>query len=910
MSAVPDDEPVAAPVDVLLSPVAPPLVAVCADPPTSPGASTVVSRPEQPPADDSAASSASLDEIRRCREGITASTFQPELVVQGSTIEVRVLPKHALGRVGLDKRLPADRLRDYFTAKMALSSAGRLIRSGSFVSAVEGRHIECVETHRRRTEGAYSAEPMHPEPPALRVAALLCIVGLAAAGGCRDWPPAAPPPAVTVNRGPTPDPAVAADAGLSAPPPDYANPDLPAEARVDALVAALTPDEKIECLGSNPKLPRLGIRLSGHVEGLHGLALGGPGGWGRDEPIPTTTFPQAVGLAETWDPDLIQRVARVEATEARWTFHVRQRGGIIVRAPNADLARDPRWGRSEESYGEDPFLAGAMATAFVRGLQGDDPKYWQTASLLKHFVANTNENGRDHTSSDFDDRLFHEYYAAAFRAAIVDGGARAYMAAYNAHNAVPCTVHPMLEDVTVRLWGQNGIKCTDAGALTQLVKGHKAFPDLAHAAAASIKAGISQFLDDYRGPVRDALRQGLLSEADIDRVLHQNLRVLLRLGLLDPIDRVPYAKVDPSDEPWRREAHKSLARLATQESIVLLKNDCGLLPLDAAKLASVAVIGPRAGEVLLDWYSGTPPYTVPPIEGVKRRLGPAAKLAFARDDEDGLAVKAAKGADVAIVVVGNHPTGDVGAWAMVAMPSYGREAVDWQSIALEDEELVRKVVAANPRTVVVLLASFPYAISWTLEHAPAIVHATHSSQELGNALADVLFGDYDPGGRLVETWPRLMDQLPPMMDYDVRHGRSYQYFAGKPLFPFGYGLSYTTFAYSGLRASVESLAKDGSVVVSFNLRNTGARDGEEVVQLYVTRPASKVARPLQELKGFRRTAVRAGSTERVELTLRAADLGYWDADKRAFAVEPGPIEIRIGSSAADIRLTMTIVQTE
>jgi beta-glucosidase len=699
----------------------------------------------------------------------------------------------------------------------------------------------------------------------------------------------------------SPSEAGAADRSLA-----FANPDLSPEARIDALLFALTLDEKIDCLSPSPKLPRLGLRLSGHVEGLHGLALGGPGGWGHGEPIPTTTFPQAVGLGETWDPDLVREVARVEAIEARWVFHARARGGIIVRAPNADLARDPRWGRSEESYGEDPVLAGAMATAFVRGLQGDDPRYWRAASLLKHFVANTNENGRGHTSSDFDDRLFHEYYASAFRAAIVDGGARAYMAAYNAHNGVPCTTHPMLEDVTVRLWGQDGIKCTDAGALGGLVTAHKAYPDLAHAAAASIKAGISQFLDKYEGPVREALRQGLLGEADIDRVLRQNFRVMLRLGLLDPVDRVPYAKVDAQDPPWQREAHKSLARLATQKSIVLLKNEHGILPLDAAKLTSVAVVGPRAGEVLLDWYSGTPPYTVSPVEGIKRKLAPGTKLVYARDDQGGLAVLAAKKADVAIVVVGNHPTGDVESWAMVALPSYGREAVDREVITLEDEELVRKVYAANPRTVVVLLSSFPYAIPWTVEHIPAIVHATHASQELGNALADVLFGAYDPAGRLVETWPRSIAQLPPMMDYDVRHGRTYQYFSGEPLFPFGYGLSFTTFVYSGLTTSAESISRDRSVAVRFDLKNAGDRAGEEVVELYVKHLRSKVARPRSELKAFRRVAVLAGSTERVELTLRAADLGYWDPERGAFVVEPDPVEIRIGSSSADIRLKKTL----
>jgi beta-glucosidase len=742
------------------------------------------------------------------------------------------------------------------------------------------------------------------------VTALACVTAVELAGGCGDRGPAANPTTVATDRRPSTDAASpASDASTTPTTPAYANPDLPTEARIDALLAVLTLDEKIGCLSPDPELPRLGIRLSGHVEGLHGVAFGGPGGWGNDEPIPTTTFPQAVGLAETWDPDLVKEAAGVEATEARWIFHARGRGGIIVRAPNADLARDPRWGRSEESYGEDPYLAGAMATAFVRGLQGDDPKYWRAASLLKHFVANTNENGRDHTSSDFDDRLFHEYYASAFRAAIVDGGARAYMAAYNAHNGVPCTTHPMLEDITVRLWGQDGIKCTDAGALTALFTSHKAFADLAHAAAASIKAGISQFLDDYRGPVRDALRQGLLSEAEVDRVLRQNFRVMLRLGLLDPVDRVPYAKVDVKDAPWKRETHKSLARLVTQKSIVLLKNEHALLPLDATKLSSVAVIGPRAGEVLLDWYSGTPPYSVTPMEGVKQRLAPNTKLMFARDDEGGLAVKAAKSADVAIVVVGNHPTGDVGSWAMVALPSYGREGVDRQSIVLEDEALIRKVYAANPRTVVVLLSSFPYAISWTVDHVPAIVHATHASQELGHALADVLFGAYDPGGRLVVTWPRSLDQLPPMMDYDVRHGRTYEYFASKPLFAFGFGLSYTTFAYSGLTTSAESFGKEGSITVSFDLKNTGDRDGEEVVELYVRRLASKVARPIEELKGFRRIAIKAGSAQRIELPLRARDLGYWDAQSKGFVVEGGPIEIRIGRSSADIKLTKTLSVT-
>jgi beta-glucosidase len=396
----------------------------------------------------------------------------------------------------------------------------------------------------------------------------------------------------------------------------FENPDASIEDRVSALVAALTLTEKIECLSTNPSIPRLGIKGSGHVEGLHGLALGGPGGWGKARPVPTTTFPQAVGLAETWDPDLVHDVAAVEAEETRYAFQSPRygRGGLVVRAPNADLGRDPRWGRTEECYGEDPYLAGTLVLAFVRGLQGDDARYWKTAALLKHFFANSNENGRERTSSDFDESLFRDYYSVPFRMGIEHGGARAFMAAYNAHNGVPCTTHPVLQDVAIREWKQDGIICTDAGALGFLVTAHRSHPDVYHAAAAAVRAGINQFLDDYRGAVAGALERGLLTEADIDRAIRGPFRVMIRLGLLDPPSLVPYSTIGQGEqeEPWLSEKHRALALRATQRSIVLLKNDDSMLPLDPNALASIAVIGPLADRVLVDWYSGTPPYTVPP----------------------------------------------------------------------------------------------------------------------------------------------------------------------------------------------------------------------------------------------------------------------------------------------------------
>ncbi|MFL6331824.1 MAG: glycoside hydrolase family 3 C-terminal domain-containing protein [Pyrinomonadaceae bacterium] len=682
----------------------------------------------------------------------------------------------------------------------------------------------------------------------------------------------------------------------------FQNPDLPAEQRIDNLISLLTLDEKVECLGTNPSVPRLGVKGSPHSEGLHGLAQGGPSNWGRRNPTTTTIFPQAIGLAETWDRDIVGRVAEVEGFEARYIFQKYKRAGIVVRAPNADLGRDPRWGRTEECYGEDPFFNGTLVTAYVRGLQGPDPKYWRAASLLKHFLANSNENGRGHTSSDFDERLFREYYSAPFRMGIEEGGARAFMASYNEVNGVPMHVNREVLDITRTEWGQDGIICTDGGGMRQLVTDHKRFQTFEEAAAAVVKTGIGQFLDDYREPTRAALAKGLLTEADIDKVLRNTFRVMLRLGLLDPPERVPYAKIGEGPEPWTTREHRSLARLVTQKSVVLLKNSGGLLPLDRTKLKSVAVIGPHADEVLLDWYSGTPPYTVTPLAGIREQAGPQVRVDYAKGDDRGAVERIARGADVAVVIVGNHPTCDAG-WEQCPVPSDGKEAVDRRSITLEQEELVQRVYAANPHTVVVLKSSFPFAVNWTQANVPAVLHLTHNSQEEGHALADVLFGDYNPAGRLVQTWPASMEQLPPMMDYDIRHGRTYMYFKGAPLYPFGYGLSYTIFAYSNLRASSRALPADGSVDVTFDLKNTGRRAGEEVVQLYVTHLGSKVERPQKELKGFARVALRPGETKRVTLPLPAERLAYWDVKSKRFVVEPDRVRVMVGGSSADVRLS-------
>ena len=520
----------------------------------------------------------------------------------------------------------------------------------------------------------------------------------------------------------------------------FQNADLPIEQRVDNILSLMTIEEKIECLDTDPSVPRLGIKGSDHVEGIHGLTQGGPGKWGKPLTVPTTTFPQGIGLGETWDTDLLHQVGEVEGYEARYVLQSPKykQGGIVIRSPNADIGRDPRWGRNEECYGEDAYFNGALVVAFTKGLQGNHPKYWQAAALMKHFLANSNENDRDKSSSDFDERLFHEYYSLPFRMGVVEGGSRAYMAAYNAVNKVPMTVNPVMQKITREQWGQDGLICTDAGAMRNLVTAHKYYPDFETAAAETIKAGIGQFLDDYREPVKGALKKGLLTEADIDRALRGVFRVMIRLGLLDPPERVPYAAIGKeTTDPWLTDKHKALALLATQKSIVLLKNSANTLPLDKKSLKSIAVVGPRAHEVLLDWYSGTPPYAISPLEGIKNAAGVAVKVSHASERD--AAVQLARESDVAIVCVGNHPNGGFdNQWARVSVPSEGREAVDRQSITLEQEELIKAVYAANPKTIVVLVSSFPYAINWTQENVPAIVHLALNSQEEGRALASAL----------------------------------------------------------------------------------------------------------------------------------------------------------------------------
>lgn len=691
----------------------------------------------------------------------------------------------------------------------------------------------------------------------------------------------------------------------------FQNTKLSDEKRIDALLEELMLEEKIALLGSDLAVPRLGILSCRHHEGLHGLALGGPAAWGgrkkgEDGKIIPTDRPTTIGLGATWDVDLVKKVGEQASLEARYYMQRPEdkRTALVMRAPNADLARDPRWGRTEESYGEDAFLTARLTVANIKGLQGDNPRYWRTAALMKHFLANSNEDRRDSTSSNFDMRLFYEYYAYPFYKGITEGESHAFMAAYNGWNGPAMCVHPCLKEITRDKWGNNGIICTDGGALKLLVNAHHAYPTMAEGAAAVVKATTGQFLDVYKPYIEEALEKGLLTEKDIDKAIRGNLYVALRLGLLDGKDSAdPYKNIGtiPNEvPPYEREEAKQLAREVTAKSVVLLKNSKNLLPLNASKLKKIAVIGPYADKIVQDWYSGTPAYEITILEGIRNAMKDGqTEVIYATNNAIDEAVNAAREADVAVVCVGNHPYGTRPDWFFCPVPSDGREAVDRKSLMLPDEDLLKQVYKANPNTILVLVSSFPYTINWSQENLPAILHITHCSQEQGNGLADVLFGKVNPSGHTTQTWVKDITDLPDMMDYDIRNGRTYMYYKDDVLYPFGYGLSYTTFDYQQIKSVKQDKDK---VTVTVLVKNSGSRDGEEVVQLYASYPESKVERPMKQLRAFSKVPIAAGDTKEVVLDIPKEDFAYWDEIQDKFVVEPGKVKLLIGASSADIRL--------
>jgi beta-glucosidase len=842
----------------------------------------------------------------------------------------------------------------------------------------------------------------------------------------------------------------------------YQNLSLSFEARAKDLVSRMTLEEKVSQMEDvAPAIPRLGIpAYNWWNEALHGVARSGL----------ATVFPQAIGLAATWDDSLMFRVATTISDEARAKHHeyVRHESreryqGLTFWSPNINLFRDPRWGRGQETYGEDPYLTGRLAVQFVRGMQGDDPKYLKTVSTVKHYAVHSGPEPDRHTfDAVVSERDLRESYLPHFEAGIREGGAYSLMCAYNAVYGKPaCASDLLLKDILRGEWKFGGYVVSDCGAINDVYAHHKLVATAAEASAAAVKSGTDLECGRVYSSLVDAVRKGSIAEHAIDTAVTRLMLARFKLGMFDPPDSVRWAKIPYSvlDQP----ANRTLALRAARESIVLLKNANGALPL-RKDLGAVAVIGPNADEprMLLGNYNGEPADPITPLRGIREavsrktrvlhalgsdlaagvpvlapappsvftsrrgargvdvevfashtmsgrplfsrvdsavngdwrsgaprpgmnpddfgvrwtatlrvpatgdyRLGLSGTMKFRLYVDDSLIVRSvdpAHGDEFAepeleesrpmhfvagrryrLRVEGEETAGDARLQFVWAMPNEALEAdalrVARQADAvvmvlgltarLEGEEmpvqiegfrggdrtsldlpgpqerLLEKIVSLGKPTVLVLMSGSALSTVWAQDHVPAILEAWYTGQAAGTAIADVLFGDYDPAGRLPVTFYRSVNDLPPFTDYGMAN-RTYRFFTGAPLYPFGHGLSYTSFAYKNLRASAPSLAMKDTLDVLVDVTNTGQRAGSEVVQLYVQHMGSKVPRPREDLRGYRRVELAPGETRTVAMPLSARSLAYWDSTSRGWVVEQEPVKLRVGSSSADIRGEMTI----
>ncbi len=688
----------------------------------------------------------------------------------------------------------------------------------------------------------------------------------------------------------------------------YLDPNQPIEGRVSDLLSRLTLEEKAILLNHRgPDIERLGIKSDKWNQCLHGVW------WDR----PTTMFPVSIAMAATWDPDLIHEVATAISDEARAIYNLwherpeidAEHKGLIYRAPVINISRNPYWGRINECYGEDPFLTGRIGVAYVKGLQGDDPRYLKLASTLKHYAVNNVEKDRQKLSATVSERMLHEYWLPHFRDCIIEGRAQSVMASYNAINGVPNNINKMLlTDILKEQWGFRGFVVSDLGGVNTMVKGHAAGKmSYEDAVAQSLIAGCDFSDKEFMEYIPAAVRKRLLPESRLNDALSRVLRARFRLGEFDPPALVPYSKVPPSVICCPE--HRKLSLRTAQRSLVLLSNKDCFLPLDRSALKTIAVIGPHADVFTAGGYSGKVIDPVTPLEGIKNRAAPGTEILFAKggeivpprrerdvpfDKEEELrrAAEIARKADAVILYVGTT----------LRVEAEGR---DRRALGLpgNQEELVKTVLGANPRTVVVLLNAGPLTIPWIKEHAPAIVEAWWAGEEGGNAIADVIFGGVNPGGRLPYTVYASESQVPPQDEYDISKGFTYMYLKGEPLFAFGHGLSYTRFKYSNLELSGKEIAADETVTVSVDVENVGQRGGDEVVQLYVHDVACRVERPVQELRGFRRISLSAGEKKTVSFSLAGEKLAFYEEKTHGFVVEPGAFDVLVGSSSDDIRLT-------
>ncbi|HTR78193.1 MAG TPA: glycoside hydrolase family 3 C-terminal domain-containing protein [Gemmatimonadaceae bacterium] len=739
---------------------------------------------------------------------------------------------------------------------------------------------------------------------------------LVLAAGCRS---AAPPP---VSATGTP-------ATVTARPP-YLDPDLPIATRVADLVGRMTLAEKVSQLGNSAAaIPRLGVpAYNWWNEALHGVARAGT----------ATVFPQAIGLAATWDTALMHGVATVIGVEARAKYAQAQIDnnrstyhGLTFWSPNINILRDPRWGRGQETYGEDPWLTGRLAVAFIRGLQGDDPHYLRAIATPKHFAVHSGpEPGRDSFDAEISDRDLRQTYLPAFEAAIREGSAGSIMCSYNRIDGTPaCANARTLDTILRREWGFRGYVVTDCDAVADMVRFHHSAPTTAAADAMAIRAGTDLDCGSSFRRLDSAVAQHLVAESSLDTSVSRLFTARFRLGLFDPPGRVKYASIPPdsNDTP----GHAALALEAAERSIVLLKND-GLLPLRRGSITDtvgaavsgrdrrIAVIGPNADDVpvLLGNYNGTPSAPVTPLAGIRQAAGPGAVVEYARGSTiaEGLpdstadstllrqAVALARRSDVAILCLGLSPRLE-GEAMSVRIPGFDGGDRTSLDLPAPQERLLEAVAATGTPVVLVLVAGSAVAVTWAAEHVPAIIDAWYPGEAGGTAIARVVFGDANPGGRLPATFYRSVSDLPPFQSYAMA-GRTYRFFAGDVLYPFGYGLSYTTFAYSGLQVPARVHVGD-SARVSVEVRNTGTRAGDEVVQLYVTDRSATRDEPIRSLAGFARVTLAPRERKVVRFVIRPRQLSEV-TDGGVWREQPGVFGISVGGGQPGQRPMPGMVQ--
>ena len=691
------------------------------------------------------------------------------------------------------------------------------------------------------------------------------------------------------------------DAKLEAP--AYMDPDLPVAERVADLVSRMTLEEKVsQMVHTAPAIRRLGIpAYNWWNECLHGVGRAGI----------ATVFPQAIGMAAAWNVDLMHEIAAAISDEARAKHHaalnaegdVEQYYGLTFWTPNINIFRDPRWGRGQETYGEDPYLTSRLGVAFVKGLQGDDLTYLKTVATPKHYAVHSGpEDERHHFNAEASERDLRETYLPAFEATVREAGAFSVMGAYNRTNGEPCCASTtLLQKILRDEWGFEGYVVSDCGAIRDIFAHHQVVDSPEAAAAMAVTNGCDLNCGEVYKSLLIAVAKGLISEATIDKAVTRLFTARFRLGMFDPPARVPYAHI-PIEVNDSAE-HRALALRVAQESVVLLKNADGFLPL-TREARKIAVVGPNADDaiVLLGNYNGFPSASVTPLEGILRKVGDGVEVVYAKGcgirgtDTSGFAeaVVVAKDADVVIAVMGLSQAIEGEEGQQEGVEGGERSTGDRVDIGLPgvQEALLEALHETGKPLVVVLMNGSAVAATWADAHAAAVVELWYPGEEGGTALADVLFGDYNPAGRLPVTFYRSVDELPPFRDYRME-GHTYRYFHGAPLYPFGHGLSYTTFAYGVLGLSQATVAPGEAVEVTVSVENTGERAGDEVVQLYLKDREASVPVPLQQLVGFKRVRLEPSEAREVAFTIMPEQMSVILDDGRR-VIEPGTFELYAG----------------